>query len=170
MNINFIQIINATSNDRRGLFLSTANRLGTSLQNIEKDCWVCWVVDLIFNGRTHDEPRLLFKGGTSLSKAYSLISRFSEDIDITVFREDLGLNMEVEDLERMSGKQQRIRLESIKQACQNYIQGVFKDRLHRQLKDVFQMMDTKFDTSFIMLDPRDVILPGKIGHIAKRPF
>ena len=42
------------------------------------------------DGRDAGEPRLLFKGGTSLSKAYGLISRFSEDIDITVFREDIG--------------------------------------------------------------------------------
>lgn len=87
MNISFLDIINASPEDRKGLFLSTANRLGTSLKNVEKDFWVCWILDLIFNGRHENEPRLLFKGGTSLSKAYSLISRFSEDIDITVFRE-----------------------------------------------------------------------------------
>jgi hypothetical protein len=54
MNTGFLRIIAAAPEDRRGLFLATANRLGT-----------------------------LFKGGTSLSKAYGLISRFSEDIDIT---------------------------------------------------------------------------------------
>jgi predicted nucleotidyltransferase component of viral defense system len=59
---------------------------------------------------------LLFKGGTSLSKAYSLISRFSEDIDITVFREDLGLNIEVKDLEELSGKKQR--------ACLDWLRNI----------------------------------------------
>ncbi len=96
--------------------MATANRLGTPLQNVEKDFWVCWALDLLFNGRDETEPRLLFKGGTSLSKAYGLISRFSEDIDITVFREDLGLNIEIADLENLSGKQQRIRLNTIKAA------------------------------------------------------
>lgn len=43
-------------------------------------------------------PRLLFKGGTSLSKAFGLISRFSEDIDITVFRDDLGQSADVSEL------------------------------------------------------------------------
>ena len=38
------------------------------------------------------EPRLLFKGGTSLSKAYGLIAQFTEDIDITVFREDIPVS------------------------------------------------------------------------------
>ncbi|HHT9916307.1 TPA: nucleotidyl transferase AbiEii/AbiGii toxin family protein [Legionella pneumophila] len=155
MNISFLDIINASPEDRKGLFLSTANRLGTSLKNVEKDFWVCWILDLIFNGRNEDEPRLLFKGGTSLSKAYSLISRFSEDIDITVFREDLGLDIEVKDLEKLSGKQQRIRLEKIQQACQVYIQGEFRDRLHQQIKTVFQEAGVKLNEPYIVPDPTD---------------
>lgn len=84
------------------------------------------VLDLLFSGRDTGEPRLLFKGGTSLSKAYGLISRFSEDIDITVFREDIGLDIEVGDLEGLSGKQQRLRLKATKQACLGYILGSLK--------------------------------------------
>lgn len=88
-NPNFLHIIEIPSNERRNLFLATANRLGPPLQNVEKDFWVCWILDLLFNGNETNQPRLLFKGGTSLSKAYGLISRFSEDVDITVFREDI---------------------------------------------------------------------------------
>jgi hypothetical protein len=44
----------------------------------------------LFSGLPAGVPRLLFKGGTSLSKSFGLIDRFSEDIDITVFRNDLG--------------------------------------------------------------------------------
>jgi hypothetical protein len=47
----------------------------TPAQNIEKDFWVCWTLDALFNGLPEGHPRLLFKGGTSLSKAYSLIFR-----------------------------------------------------------------------------------------------
>ena len=90
MNDNFLEIISAKSGERRDLFLAAATRLGTTEQNVEKDFWVCWVLDALFHGLPPDGPRLLFKGGTSLSKAFGLISRFSEDIDITVFREDLG--------------------------------------------------------------------------------
>jgi hypothetical protein len=42
MNPNFLQIIGASFADRNDLFLTTANRLGTPIQNIEKDFWVCW--------------------------------------------------------------------------------------------------------------------------------
>src|SRR5439155_2314034 len=68
-------------------------------------------------------PRLLFKGGTSLSKSFGLIDRFSEDIDITVFRNDLGEAASVEELEALSGKKRRARLDAIKAACQAFIAG-----------------------------------------------
>jgi hypothetical protein len=90
MNPGYIQVLRASLADRRDLFLGAARRLGTPEQNIEKDFWVCWTLDALFNGLPAGSPRLLFKGGTSLSKGYGLISRFSEDIDITVFRDDLG--------------------------------------------------------------------------------
>ena len=65
------------------------------MQNVEKDFWVCWVLDVLFNGMGEGHPRLLFKGGTSLSKAYQVIRRFSEDVDLTydirAIAADLGL-------------------------------------------------------------------------------
>src|SRR5690606_38721754 len=67
MNPNFHTIIQAADDERRGLFLTTAARLGTAVQNVEKDFWVCWTLDVLFNGLPPDGPRLLFKGGTSLS-------------------------------------------------------------------------------------------------------
>lgn len=105
-----------------------------------------WVLDILFNGRATDEPGLLFKGGTSLSKAYGLISRFSKDIDITVFREDLGLHLEIADLEGLSGKQQRRRLESLNLACKSYVRGPLKERLNRQIGDVFRTHSIAFTT------------------------
>lgn len=79
MNPSFHDVIAASDAERRDLFLGTAARLGTAVQNVEKDFWVCWTLDALFNGLAVGGPRLLFKGGTSLSKAFGLISRFSED-------------------------------------------------------------------------------------------
>lgn len=73
MNRAFLQIIGATDQERRDLFLTAAMRLGTTAQNVEKDFWVCWTLDALFNGLEPGGPRLLFKGGTSLSKAYGLV-------------------------------------------------------------------------------------------------
>ena len=72
MNENFLEIISAKLGERRDLFLAAATRLGTTEQNVEKDFWVCWVLDAFFHGLPPDSPRLLFKGGTSLSKAFGL--------------------------------------------------------------------------------------------------
>jgi len=90
MNEAFGRLLAASDDERRDVFLMTARRLGRAVQNVEKDFWVCWALDVLFNGLPENHPRLLFKGGTSLSKSFGLINRFSEDIDITVFRNDLG--------------------------------------------------------------------------------
>jgi hypothetical protein len=64
-----------------------------------------------------------------LSKAYGLIQRFSEDIDITVFREDLEQAATVEELQALSNKQRRRKLDEIRDACRSYIVGPFKDAI-----------------------------------------
>jgi hypothetical protein len=123
MNPGFLEILKAPATERRELFLGTARRLGTPEENIEKDFWVRWVLDALFNGLDQGGPRLLFKGGTSLFKSSALISRFSEHIDITVFRYDLGQSAAIAELEAQSGKKRRSRLDAIKRACQEFIQG-----------------------------------------------
>lgn len=50
MNPAFHSIIAASETDRRDVFLTAANRLGTTIQNIEKDFWVCWTLHALFNG------------------------------------------------------------------------------------------------------------------------
>lgn len=155
MNTNFLRIIASTPEERRGLFLATSNRLGTPLQNVEKDFWVCLVLDVLFNGRGTGEPRLLFKGGTSLSKGYGLISRFSEDLDITVFREDIGQQVDIENMEALSGKQQRVRIDAIKNACQAYIQNELKDRLNRQIMSLFREVGVSLIDAPVVEDPDD---------------
>jgi hypothetical protein len=128
LNPSFREVITAADGDRLDLFLGAATRMGTAVQNVEKDFWVCWTLDALFNGLAAGGPRLLFKGGTSLSKAFGLISRFSEDIDITVFRDDLGQAAEVAELDALSGKKRRARLEAIRIACQTYIAGPLADQ------------------------------------------
>lgn len=75
----FHAVLAASERERQGLFVGTSNPLGTAEQNIEKDFWVCWTLNALFNELDGDGPRLLFKGGTSLSKRYGLIERFHTD-------------------------------------------------------------------------------------------
>ena len=75
--------------ERRVYFEQTAARLRLSPQIIEKDFWVCWTLKELF-GLPEIGTTLIFKGGTSLSKVYRMIERFSEDIDVSLDRASLG--------------------------------------------------------------------------------
>jgi hypothetical protein len=136
MNDAFRRVIAASDDERRDVFLTTARRLGTAVQNVEKDFWVCWTLDVLFNGLGEHHPRLLFKGGTSLSKSFGLINRFSEDIDITVFRNDLGEPASIDELEVLSGRKRHARLDAIKTACQAFISGPLLDNFREVMTDV----------------------------------
>jgi len=150
------QIVLAASDEEcRDLFVGAADRLRTNEQNIEKDFWVCWTLDALFNELESGGPRLLFKGGTSLSKGYGLIERFSEDIDITVFREDIGQPTTFEELEAMSGKKRNARLESIKAACQEYIHGPMLERLSVLLQQTLKTAGMNQNRVRVESDPDD---------------
>ncbi len=136
MNPAYEEVIASSDADRGTLFAEAAVRLGTAVQNVEKDFWVCWTLDALFNGLEAGSPRLLFKGGTSLSKAFTLIPRFSEDIDITVFREDIGQTTDAATLDALSGKKRRIRLDAIREACQTYINGSLATQLRQHAKEI----------------------------------
>ena len=129
------QVITAAPRDRRDLFLAAGQRLGTPVGNVEKDFWVCWTLRELYHDLPPESPRLLFKGGTSLSKAYGLIQRFSEDIDITVFRDDLGQSASMDALEAMTGKRRRAKLDAIRDACRTYITGPLLEALAVRMSD-----------------------------------
>lgn len=75
--------------ERAQVFAETAARKGLAEAIVEKDFWVCWVLMQLFSIEQL-AGRLLFKGGTSLSKIFHAINRFSEDIDLAVDYAALG--------------------------------------------------------------------------------
>lgn len=121
--------------DRRAFIDEAAARRDLTPIIIEKDFWVCWTLDQLYHERGADQPRLLFKGGTSLSKAHGLIKRFSEDIDVTIYRDDLGEAASVEELEALSGKKRQARLDTIRDACSAYIAGPLQADLSERLAE-----------------------------------
>jgi len=78
------------ADDRAALFGETGAGRGVANTIIEKDFWVCWTLKRLFGLQHKDTATLVFKGGTSLSKAFGAIRRFSEDIDLSFDRADLG--------------------------------------------------------------------------------
>lgn len=68
--------------DQADILSALAPKLGRAPEVLEKDVWVCWVLEQLFTMPERGE--MVFKGGTSLSKAYRAIERFSEDVDVTL--------------------------------------------------------------------------------------
>jgi predicted nucleotidyltransferase component of viral defense system len=91
------KIVNWTPEERAELFEVTAGVRGISSTIIEKDFWVCWVLGRIFTDKEL-AGKLIFKGGTTLSKVFGVIERFSEDIDLVL--DWSGIVPEPVDIER----------------------------------------------------------------------
>lgn len=129
MNPNYQEFDKLKERDRRDLFEAAAVTLDTNAQAIEKDFWVCRVIDVLFKGLSR-QPKLFFKGGTSLSKGYGLIRRFSEDIDIVLSRDGLKLGLERDPfVEGLSGKKRKERFEALGPICAAHVRGKMRERL-----------------------------------------
>ena len=79
---------------QREVFDRVAQETGRRAAVLEKDLWVCWTLKQLFQGER--AASLVFKGGTSLSKVYRVIDRFSEDVDVTIDKFDLGYSLKEE--------------------------------------------------------------------------
>lgn len=137
--------------DKRDVFEAAASRLDTLPTYVEKDFWVCLVLDVLYNRLPEGHPKLLFKGGTSLSKAFGLIRRFSEDIDLVVYRDDLGFERERDPTiaGNLSNKQRKALFKELQAACSNYILGDLKTALAK-------LIDQIAEGSYVRADEDDV--------------
>ena len=106
--------------ERSELFSETASVKGLSPAVVEKDFWVCWTLKQLF---TYPElkGKLMFKGGTALSKVFGLIQRFSEDIDLIIHPE-LVTKVQAPD-HTMKGAQRDKVLDRIKEDTRAYNSG-----------------------------------------------
>ncbi|MEF9998212.1 MAG: nucleotidyl transferase AbiEii/AbiGii toxin family protein [Lachnospiraceae bacterium] len=98
------KIAKLSNKELEELFRNTAKKMKMSPAIIEKDFWVCYMLDYLFH-RCKWSDSFAFKGGTSLSKAYNLIERFSEDIDLILDWRLIGYGLEEPWLERSNTQQ-----------------------------------------------------------------
>ncbi len=82
-----INFYNLDPADKMDIFQAISNETGMPIFAVEKDWWVSRTLEIIF--QMDIAKHLVFKGGTSLSKAWKLIERFSEDIDLVIDKEFL---------------------------------------------------------------------------------
>ena len=112
---------NLNEEERKITIEQAAIKCGVPKQAIEKDWWVTLALKALF--QTEYAPHLLFKGGTSLSKCWKLISRFSEDIDLAIDRSLLGF----------SDNLSRSKIKKLKKNATEFTSTILKDALINQL-------------------------------------
>jgi len=110
--------------DRRELFQETAARKNLPAALIEKDFWVCWTLLQLFTIPAFT-GHIVFKGGTSLSKVFGAIQRFSEDIDLIIDYEMLGFRGDRHPSKCASRTKRTALLKEMIQVCSQYIEGPF---------------------------------------------
>jgi len=84
-----IELAKGSDRRRQELFRETSRKMGVHEAIIEKDFWVCLILHVLFSSERWGD-KVVFKGGTSLSKVYGVIGRFSEDIDLILDWRELG--------------------------------------------------------------------------------
>ena len=133
--------------DRDALFRNTADKMGLSFAIVEKDFWVSYTLDYLFS-RCKWRDRFAFKGGTSLSKAYGLIKRFSEDIDLILDWRLLGFAT-AEPWEKRSNTKQVNFNKNLNEQTSIFLQDKF---IPTMLADFSSELDDHFQCT---IDPND---------------
>ena len=110
-----------TLSEQAFYFEQAALKTGLSAEAVEKDFWVVWTLDKLFRSPLLAD-KIIFKGGTSLSKVFGLIRRFSEDIDLILDWNEVVA--EDPNLKRSKNKQDRFN-KSVPELSRKYIAEVF---------------------------------------------
>ena len=161
---------------RRLIIEQVAARRGILPVIIEKDFWVCWIL-----GRIYATPAMassvVFKGGTSLSKVFGIIERFSEDADLSVTPASLGFSDT--DLDDAPSASQRIkRMRSLAHACEECVVERFQPALEAAISEILgtpasQPSWLKYELDSMAGTPNlwfryPSVLPQAGGYIAKQ--
>ena len=109
------KVAKLSNDERQILFRNTSQKIGIHEAVIEKDFWVCFMLDYLFH-KCKWKDAFTFKGGTSLSKCYNLIKRFSEDIDLILDWRVLGYSKDEPWIDRSNTKQDRFNKEANERA------------------------------------------------------
>lgn len=139
------------ASERRLAFQQVESQMGLQAVSVEKDFWVCWTLRELFTLPGIGE-HLTFKGGTSLSKVWKLIQRFSEDIDLIVDKEALGFGGDAAPEKARSKGKRKERLENLMETCRQWVQGILQPALRIPLQAVLGETDWQLEVDPDMPD------------------
>lgn len=144
-------VANLSSAEREALFLVTAREKKLPEAVIEKDFWVCWTLDYLFHNSPWKE-HLAFKGGTSLSKCFDLIHRFSEDIDLILDWRLVGCGKDEPWAERSRNQQDKFN-KAVNARTETFLAEEFAPKLEA---DFHTLLNDSFQISIDSADPQTV--------------
>lgn len=110
--------------EKQTILSNIAEEKGINDNAVEKDFWVSMVLKAIFS--LSSSNGIVFKGGTSLSKGWDLIKRFSEDCDLAIDRAVLGFDKELNGTQR----------NKLRKASKKFIEGTLAVELEGALNDL----------------------------------
>ncbi len=151
-----IKLLQIPDNEKRKIYQDVSNQLGVPPQAVEKDVWVTLMLRMVFSSEL--TPHLIFKGGTSLSKAFDLIKRFSEDIDLGIDRRYLGFE----------GELSKGQIRKLRRASHTFVSGELMGILKKQL-DEYGVDDSLYElvvenTQISDQDPETILVNYKSLH------
>jgi len=148
--------------ERKAIFLEAASIKKISAAMIEKDFWVCWTLNRLFSN-SELQKIFCFKGGTSLSKVFGVIERFSEDIDLIL---DWNTITNGKDIIQPSKNKQNKKNEEINEAAQEYISTTLKDKVSSLVGDICSVSLDEFDKNSLQIEfPKGISDSYLLPHI-----
>ena len=167
---------NDTPANRDEAFRQAAAELGFAKAIVEKDFWVCWSLQHLFALPSFVD-HLIFKGGTSLSKAYDVIHRFSEDVDLSLDRAQLGFEGDRDPQNPdLSGGKRKSLLQELQDAAEVTVAGPLLDEINTAFA---ARLDQPFSLQIDDGDPQTILFtypslddenPGYIQPIVRFEF
>lgn len=116
-----IRLLQIPDDEKRNIYQDVSNKVGVPPQAVEKDVWVTLMLKMIFSSEL--ASYFIFKGGTSLSKAFDLVKRFSEDIDLANDRRHLGFKGDIS----------KGQIRKLRKASHTFVSGELKELLKKQM-------------------------------------
>lgn len=136
------KLLKISSEELELVIQNTSDKLSMSKAIVEKDLWVCMILKYLFENFKYKDA-IVFKGGTSLSKVYKLIERFSEDIDLALDWKVLGYKSEEPYKDRSNTKQLKFN-DKLNEDTKVFLRDEFLPVLENDFKDALKGKDYKF--------------------------
>lgn len=159
-------LVNLDKNSLNDVITNTAIRKNLSPAIIEKDLLVCAILNYLFT-ECPWKDNLAFKGGTSLSKAFNLIERFSEDIDLILDWRIVGYETKEPLAERSNTKQDALNKEfDVK--TEEFLKSTFIPKLKEDLKSLInRSLDISYENETIIIGYGNDYADESILHVIR---